>query len=56
MMNKYICPGCGYIYSEDSGDEFEGFPAGTKWIDIPTDWACPSCAVRDKPDFKKIED
>lgn len=54
-MARYQCPGCGYIYDEVLGDEHEGFPAGTPWRDIPEDWACADCAVRDKADFVKVE-
>jgi len=34
-----------------AGNELEGFAAGTAWSDIPNDWACPDCGVRDKVDF-----
>jgi rubredoxin len=53
-MAKYICPGCGYTYDEVKGNEWEGFPAGTKWEAIPDDWSCPECSVRDKPDFNEV--
>ncbi|GAB2868798.1 fatty acid desaturase [Nocardioides pacificus] len=45
------CPGCGYTYEVESGDEHEGFAAGTAWADIPDSWCCPDCGVRDKVDF-----
>ena len=45
------CPGCGYRYEVASGDEHEGFAAGTSWSEIPADWTCPDCGVRDKLDF-----
>jgi len=45
------CPGCGYTYDVVSGEEREGFAAGTAWADIPADWCCPDCGVRDKVDF-----
>jgi alkane 1-monooxygenase len=45
------CPGCSYTYEVAAGDEHEGFPAGTAWKDIPDDWTCPDCGVRDKIDF-----
>lgn len=45
------CPGCGYTYEVAAGDEHEGFPAGTAWADVPADWCCPDCGVRDKADF-----
>ncbi len=45
------CPGCGYTYEVESGDEHEGFAAGTAWADVPDDWCCPDCGVREKIDF-----
>jgi alkane 1-monooxygenase len=45
------CPGCGYTYEVAVGNELEGFAAGTAWADIPDDWCCPDCGVRDKVDF-----
>ena len=45
------CPGCGYTYEVDAGEEREGFAAGTPWADIPDTWCCPDCGVRDKVDF-----
>jgi alkane 1-monooxygenase len=45
------CPGCGYTYEVDAGDEHEGFAAGTAWADIPESWCCPDCGVREKVDF-----
>jgi alkane 1-monooxygenase len=49
------CPGCGYTYEVEVGDEHEGFAAGTAWADIPGDWCCPDCGVRDKADFVPFE-
>lgn len=48
------CPGCGYTYSVVEGNELEGFAAGTAWSDIPDDWTCPDCGVRDKIDFVPV--
>jgi len=45
------CPGCGYTYRVEQGDEHEGFAAGTAWADVPDSWCCPDCGVRDKADF-----
>lgn len=45
------CPGCGYTYRVEEGNELEGFAAGTAWADVPDDWCCPDCGVRDKVDF-----
>lgn len=50
-MTAYRCPGCDYTYDEAKGAPREGFPAGTPFDDIPDDWCCPDCAVRDKTDF-----
>ena len=49
------CPGCGYTYSVDTGDEHEGFAAGTAWADIPDTWCCPDCGVREKVDFVPLD-
>ena len=55
-MSRYKCPGCGYVYDEAEGNDHEGFPPGTPWRDIPDDWCCPDCAVREKIDFEKLEE
>jgi alkane 1-monooxygenase len=48
------CPGCGYTYDVVSGDEHEGFAAGTPWSAVPDTWCCPDCGVRDKSDFVPV--
>lgn len=48
---KYICNACGYIYNEADGDPDSGLAAGTRYCDIPEDWACPLCGVT-KSDFE----
>lgn len=53
-MTGYRCPGCGYVYDEGVGAPREGFPAGTAWAQIPDDWTCPDCAVREKLDFEPM--
>jgi alkane 1-monooxygenase len=50
------CPGCGYTYEVDAGNELEGFAAGTAWKDIPDDWCCPDCGVREKVDFVPLSE
>ncbi|MCY7396032.1 MAG: rubredoxin [Nocardioides sp.] len=45
------CPGCGHTYEVEQGNELEGFAAGTAWKDVPDDWCCPDCGVREKVDF-----
>ena len=49
------CPGCSYTYEVESGDEHEGFAAGTAWADVPADWCCPDCGVREKVDFVPVD-
>jgi alkane 1-monooxygenase len=49
------CPGCGYTYEVAAGNELEGFAAGTSWSEIPDDWCCPDCGVREKVDFVPVE-
>ena len=49
---KYECP-CGYIYDESIGDPNNGIQPGTKWEDIPEDFACPVCGLG-KDEFTKI--
>lgn len=52
----FRCPVCGYVYDETEGEPREGFPAGTPWGDVPDDWTCPDCAVREKVDFEPVGD
>ena len=47
----YICIICGWIYDEEEGCPEDGIPAGTKWEDVPNDWACPDCGAG-KDDFE----
>jgi alkane 1-monooxygenase len=49
------CPGCSYVYEVAAGDEHEGFAAGTAWKDIPDNWCCPDCGVREKVDFVPVD-
>ena len=48
---QFICRVCGLIYDERLGDADSGLAAGTRWDDIPDDWACPICGVG-KADFE----
>lgn len=50
-FRQYICHACGYIYDEAEGDPDSGLAAGTRFEDIPDDWACPLCGVT-KSDFE----
>jgi alkane 1-monooxygenase len=49
------CPGCSYAYEVAAGNEHEGFAAGTAWNEIPDDWTCPDCGVREKVDFVPVD-
>ena len=42
---KYVCDVCGWTYDEEAGAPEEGIAPGTKWEDVPEDWACPVCGV-----------
>lgn len=48
---KYLCRACGLVYDEALGDPDSGLPPGTRFADIPDDWACPLCQVT-KADFE----
>ena len=50
-FRQYICRACGLIYDEEKGDPDSGLAAGTRFEDIPDDWACPLCGVT-KGDFE----
>ncbi len=51
-MKKYVCNVCGYIYDEELGDPSNDIAPGTKWEDLPDDFACPLCGVG-KDDFSE---
>ena len=55
-MSQFKCPACGYVYDETEGNPAEGFPPGNPWTEVPDDWNCPDCAVRDKLDFESVGD
>ena len=42
---KYVCDVCGWVYDEEVGCEEKGIPAGTKFEDLPDDFACLLCGV-----------
>ena len=50
----FICRACGLIYDEAKGDADSGLAPGTRFDDIPGDWACPLCGVT-KADFEPHE-
>jgi rubredoxin len=51
-MTAYRCPVCEFTYDESKGAAREGFPPGTPWDQVPDDWCCPDCGVREKIDFE----
>jgi rubredoxin len=53
-MSAYKCPVCDYVYDEAKGAAREGFTSGTAWADVPDDWCCPDCGVREKVDFEPL--
>ena len=42
---KYVCDVCGWIYDEELGAPDQGIVPGTKFEDLPEDFACPLCFV-----------
>jgi len=48
------CTVCAFLYDEAEGMPDEGIPPGTRWDDIPDDWACPDCGLA-KQDFIMME-
>jgi len=51
VWRQFICKACGLIYDEAEGDADSGLAPGTRFDDIPDDWACPLCGVT-KADFE----
>ena len=48
---QFLCRVCGLVYDERLGDPDSGLAPGTRFADIPDDWACPICGVG-KADFE----
>lgn len=44
-MEKMVCSVCGYVYDPAVGDPDNGIAPGTKFEDLPEDYACPICGV-----------
>ncbi|GLS43754.1 FAD-dependent oxidoreductase [Methylobacterium brachythecii] len=51
---QFLCRACGLIYDEGEGDPDSGLEPGTRFADIPDDWACPICGVT-KTDFEPYQ-
>jgi len=43
-MDRYTCI-CGYVYDVNKGDPDQGIEPGTRFEDLPNDWACPKCGL-----------
>ncbi|MEP7299686.1 MAG: FAD-dependent oxidoreductase [Burkholderiales bacterium] len=54
VWRQFICKACGLIYDEAKGDADSGLAPGTRFDDIPEDWACPLCGVT-KADFEPYD-
>ena len=54
LWRQFICKACGLSYDEAEGDADSGLAPGTRFDDIPDDWACPLCGVT-KADFEPYE-
>ena len=53
-LKKYLCIVCGLVYDEAEGWPDDGIAPGTRWDDVPLNWACPDCgAIKD--DFDMVE-
>ena len=52
-MKKYVCDVCGWEYDEAAGAPELGIAPGTKFEDLPEDFACPLCGV-DKDNFSQV--
>ena len=53
-FKRYRCTYCGQEYDEAEGWPEDGIAPGTRWADVPADWACPDCGVA-KADFEMAE-
>ncbi len=53
-MKKWKCIVCGFIYDEAEGLPEDKIAPGTRWQDVPADWACPDCGTL-KSDFEMVE-
>lgn len=54
-MKKYVCNLCGWVYDEVAGDPENGIAPGTRFEDLPEDFACPLCGATAE-DFEETEE
>ena len=50
----YMCIICGWMYNEEKGSPEDGLAPGTRWEDVPEEWACPDCGAY-MEDFEMVE-
>lgn len=53
-FKSWLCLICAFVYHEQEGLPGHGLAPGTRWEDVPEDWACPECGVG-KGDFEMTE-
>ena len=45
-LDRHECGACGYIYEPAKGDSKRDVSPGTPFAELPADWRCPVCGVR----------
>ena len=53
-MKLFRCPECACRYDESQGDRHEGLEAGTPWLSLPEDFACPGGSVRVRDELEAL--
>jgi len=53
-LKRFICLGCGFMYDEALVLPEHDIAPGTRWADIPENWACPDC-LTPKHRFEMVE-
>ncbi|XWK85762.1 MAG: rubredoxin [Phormidium sp.] len=46
ILDRYECNACGYVYEPEKGDDKNDIAAGTPFEELPANWRCPVCGVR----------
>ncbi len=52
--HTWMCLICGFIYDEALGHPDDSIAPGTRWEDVPMNWACPECGAR-KEEFEMVK-
>ena len=53
-LKLWQCALCAFIYDEVAGLPDDGIAPGTRWQDVPENWACPDCSAT-RRDFQMVE-